>query len=118
MASSDVLPITPGPHTPHTLASFFTRYFIPTPGIAPVLMALNIFALMRQRGAPVVLSFNITVRMDLGSPFSLFVMLEPYHFIPMRSKGPPIYAGIAINLLSSPSSKGILGNGDVLGNET
>ena len=40
--------------------------------------------------SPVFLSFNITVRMERGSPRALFAILEPYHFIPIKSNGPPM----------------------------
>ena len=118
IASREVFPITPGPHIPQTFEFFNARYLAPTPGIAPVLYALKRFADISASGAPVSLSFNITVRMDLGSPMLLLALFEPYHFIPTRSVFPPRYAGIAINLLSSPSSSGILGKGDFFGKET
>ena len=38
---------------------------------------------------PVFLSLSITTRMERGSPRALLAILEPYHFIPIRSKGPP-----------------------------
>ena len=90
IAASDVFPITPGPQIPQTAACFGARYRAPTPGIAPVLIALKIFADISAMGAPVSLSFNITVRMERGSPLLLLLLLLPYHFIPARSKEPPI----------------------------
>ena len=43
----------------------------------------------RMGGAPVSLSLRISISIDLGSPFSLFSALEPYHFIPAISNLPP-----------------------------
>ena len=84
------MPITPGPQIPQTFASFRARYLAPTPGIAPVRYALSRLALMRASGAPVSLSFSMTVRIERGSPLSLgLLMLEPYHFTPQVLNRPP-----------------------------
>ena len=68
-------------------------------------------------GAPVSLSFSVSIRMERGRPFSLLAQLEPYHFMPAMSNTPPRYAGIAIKRLSGPST-GISGNGEDGGNMT
>ena len=64
------------------------------------------------------LSFSMIMRIDLGRPSALFAIFEPYHLQPAISNGAPIYAGIAMNLRSSPLSSGISGNGDDSGNLT
>ena len=114
-AARAVFPITPGPTMATVFESFLARYFAPTPGIAPVLYALKRFADISANGAPVSLSLSIIIRIERGSPSFLFSIFEPYHFIPAIWKFPPRYAGIAINLLSSPffgipSNSGLSGN--------
>ena len=81
-AASAVFPITPGPTIATVVESFLARYFAPTPGMAPVLYALNRLADISASGAPVSLSLSIIIRMERGSPFFLFSIFEPYHFIP------------------------------------
>ena len=109
-----ILLMKPGPTTPKTFASFFASSFTPTPGIAAVRYALMRFAERNAFGAPVSLSFRMTIRMERGKPFSRFSTLEPYHFTPAISNFPPKYAGIAMNRLSGPFF-GMFGNSGLSG---
>ena len=89
IAASAVLLITPGPIMATTLESGLDKCLYPTPGTAPVRYAERIFADMYATGAPVSLSFSVSIRMERGKPFSLLAQLEPYHFMPAISNTPP-----------------------------
>ena len=109
-----MLLMKPGPTTPSTLESGLDSSFTPTPGMAAVRYALIRLADMNALGAPVSLSFRMTIRMERGSPFSRFSTLEPYHFTPAISNLPPRYAGIAIKRRSGPFF-GMFGNAGLSG---
>src|SRR5699024_879407 len=102
IASAVEVPIAPAPNNPITFESGLAKYFTPTPGIAPVLHALNRFDDICAIGAPVSASFKVIINIDLGNPFSIFSIFEPYHLQPATLYSPPKYAGIAQNLLSGP----------------
>ena len=69
--------IVPGPIIETTFGFFTERCFAPTPDVAPVLIALKIFADIYANGAPVVASINDIISIDLGNPFCALSGFEP-----------------------------------------
>src|SRR6056297_162906 len=70
----EALLITPAATIPATSESGLARYLAPTPGIAPVLIALTRLADIKANGSEVSGSFRMIFRIDLGSPLDGLIM--------------------------------------------